>query len=59
MLPATGLVALAFLAWAFAIVFVRLRAIVLERERDTAWVRALESAVSADARVRGMRGATA
>ena len=59
MLPATGLVALAFLAWAFAIVFVRLRAIVLERERDTAWVRALEGAVSAKARVRGMRGAPA
>ena len=38
MLTAMLLMTLAFWAYAFALVFTRSRAIVLERERDTAWV---------------------
>ena len=41
MLVAMLLLTLACWAYAFAVVFVRARAIVLEREGDTAWVRAL------------------
>jgi heme exporter protein C len=41
MLTAMLLMTIAFWAYAFAVVFVRTRAIVLERERDTEWVRAL------------------
>jgi len=38
MLTAMLLMTFAFWAYAFAVVFVRARAIVLEREADTAWV---------------------
>jgi heme exporter protein C len=41
MLTAMLLMTIAFWAYAFAVVFVRTRAIVLERESDTEWVRAL------------------
>ncbi len=41
MLTAMLLMTIAFWAYAFAVVFVRTRAIVLERERDTDWVREL------------------
>ena len=41
MLIAMLLLTLACWAYAFAVVFVRARAIVLEREGDTAWARAL------------------
>jgi heme exporter protein C len=41
MLTAMLLMTIAFWAYAFAVVFVRTRAIVLERERDTEWVQAL------------------
>jgi heme exporter protein C len=37
------LMTFAFWAYAFAVVFVRTRAIVLERERSTEWVQALFS----------------
>ncbi len=43
MLLAMLLMTFAFWAYAFAIVFTRARAIVLERERDAAWVRALSN----------------
>ena len=42
MLGAMLLLTFAFWAYAFAIVFLRARAIVLERERDTDWVRGLQ-----------------
>ena len=38
MLTAMLLMTFAFWAYAFAVVFTRTRAIVLERERDAAWV---------------------
>jgi heme exporter protein C len=38
-----ALMTLAFWSWSFAIGFVRVRAIVLERERETEWVRALDA----------------
>jgi heme exporter protein C len=41
MLVAMLLLTLACWAYAFAVVFLRARAIVLEREGDTAWARAL------------------
>ena len=41
MLLAMLVMTLAFWAYSFAVVFMRARAIVLERERDTEWVRAL------------------
>jgi heme exporter protein C len=41
MLTSMLLMTIAFWAYAFAVVFVRARAIVLERERSTEWVRAL------------------
>ena len=41
MLTAMGLLTLAFWAYAFAVVFTRARAIVLEQESDTAWVKTL------------------
>jgi len=41
MLTAMLLMTVAFWAYAFAVVFMRTRAIALERERDTDWVRAL------------------
>ena len=41
MLLAMLLMTLAFWAYAFAVVFTRAQALALERERDTAWVRAL------------------
>jgi heme exporter protein C len=41
MLTAMLLMTVAFWAYAFAVVFMRTRAIVVERERDTEWVRAL------------------
>jgi heme exporter protein C len=41
MLTAMLLMTVAFWAYAFAVVFMRTRAIVLERERDTEWVKAL------------------
>ena len=44
MLAAMLLMTLACWAYAFAVVFTRARAIVLERERDTAWVGALATA---------------
>jgi heme exporter protein C len=37
---------LAFWAYAFAVVFTRTRAIVLERERDTTWVAELTRPVA-------------
>jgi heme exporter protein C len=43
MLLAMLLMTLAFWAHAFAVVFMRARAIVLERERDAAWVRGLST----------------
>ena len=43
MLTAMLLMTLAFWAYAFAVVFVRTRAIVLERERNAEWVLALAS----------------
>ena len=46
MLTAMLLMTLAFWAYAFAVVFTRTRAIVLERERDTAWVGELTRTVS-------------
>ncbi|RVT88723.1 heme ABC transporter permease CcmC [Inhella crocodyli] len=42
MLQAMLLMSLACWAYAFAVVFTRARAMVLERERDTAWVQALK-----------------
>jgi heme exporter protein C len=39
MLTAMLLMTLAFWAYAFAVVFTRARAIVLERDRDASWVR--------------------
>jgi heme exporter protein C len=44
MLIAMLLLTLACWAYAFAVVFVRARAITLEREGDTAWARALVAA---------------
>ena len=41
MLSAMLLMTLAFWAYAFAVVFVRTRALILERERDSDWVKAL------------------
>jgi len=41
MLNAMLLMSLACWAYAFAVVFMRARALVLERERDTQWVREL------------------
>jgi heme exporter protein C len=41
MLTAMLLLTFAFWAYAFAVVFVRARAIVLERENDAEWVRSL------------------
>jgi len=41
MLTAMLIMTVAFWAYAFAVVFMRTRAIVLERERDTEWVKAL------------------
>lgn len=41
MLTAMLLMTVAFWAYAFAVVFMRTRAVVLERERDAAWVQAL------------------
>jgi len=41
MLTAMLLLTFAFWAYAFAVVFVRARAIVLEREHDAEWVRGL------------------
>ncbi|MGN6527765.1 MAG: heme ABC transporter permease CcmC [Burkholderiaceae bacterium] len=41
MLEAMLLMTVACWAWAFAVVFMRARALVLEREADTAWARAL------------------
>jgi heme exporter protein C len=41
MLTAMLLMTIAFWAYAFAVVFMRTRAIVLERERDTQWVQTL------------------
>jgi heme exporter protein C len=41
MLEAMLLMTLACWAWAFAVVFMRARALVLEREADTAWARAV------------------
>jgi heme exporter protein C len=41
MLTSMLLMTIAFWAYAFAVVFVRARAIVLERERSTEWVSAL------------------
>jgi heme exporter protein C len=38
MLTAMLLMTLAFWAYAFAVVFMRTRAVILERERDAAWV---------------------
>jgi heme exporter protein C len=46
MLTAMLLMTLAFWAYAFAVVFTRSRAIVLERERDAAWVSELSRPVS-------------
>jgi heme exporter protein C len=46
MLTAMLLMTLAFWAYAFAVVFTRTRAIVLERERDAAWVGELTRAVA-------------
>ena len=46
MLTAMLLMTLAFWAYAFAVVFTRTRAIVLERERETAWVADLSRTVS-------------
>ena len=43
MLLAMGLMTLAFWAYSFAVVFTRARAIVLEQEADTDWVRALST----------------
>ena len=50
MLTAMLLMTLAFWAYAFAVVFTRTRAIVLERERDAAWVAALSRPVAGAAR---------
>jgi heme exporter protein C len=50
MLTAMLIMTLAFWAYAFAVVFTRTRAIVLERERDTAWVAALSRPVAGGAR---------
>ncbi|MBF4499708.1 heme ABC transporter permease, partial [Vibrio vulnificus] len=41
MLTAMLLMTIAFWAYAFAVVFTRTRAIVLEREREAQWVQAL------------------
>jgi heme exporter protein C len=41
MLLSMLLMTIAFWSYAFAVVFMRTRALVLERERDTEWVRAL------------------
>jgi heme exporter protein C len=46
MLTAMLLMTLAFWAYAFAVVFTRCRAVVLERERDAAWVAELSRPVS-------------
>jgi heme exporter protein C len=46
MLTAMLLMTLAFWAYAFAVVFTRTRAIVLERERDTTWVAELTRPVA-------------
>ena len=46
MLTAMLLMTLAFWAYAFAVVFTRTRAIVLEREREAAWVADLSRTVS-------------
>jgi heme exporter protein C len=43
MLTGMLLMTLACWAYAFAVVFVRTRAIILERERDTEWVRSLRT----------------
>ena len=50
MLTAMLLMTLAFWAYAFAVVFTRTRAIVLERERDAAWVAELSRSVAGAAR---------
>jgi heme exporter protein C len=50
MLTAMLIMTLAFWAYAFAVVFTRTRAIVLERERDTAWVADLSRPVAGGAR---------
>ena len=47
MLTAMLLMSIAFWAYAFAVVFVRTRATILERERDNAWVQALTSSATA------------
>jgi heme exporter protein C len=49
MLTAMLVMSLAFWAYAFAVVFTRTRAIILEREQDTEWVRALASKETVDA----------
>jgi heme exporter protein C len=46
MLTSMLLMTLAFWAYAFAVVFTRTRAIVIERERDTAWVSELTPSVA-------------
>ncbi|MGI9219342.1 MAG: heme ABC transporter permease CcmC [Hydrogenophaga sp.] len=48
MLSAMLVMTLACWAYAFAVVFVRTRAIVLERERETAWVQALKHPFAGD-----------
>ncbi len=49
MLTAMMVMTFAFWAYAFAVVFTRTRAIILEREQDADWVRALARKESADA----------
>lgn len=49
MLTAMLVMSFAFWAYAFAVVFTRTRAIILEREQDTDWVRALARKESIDA----------
>jgi heme exporter protein C len=50
MLLAMGLMTLSFWAYAFAVVFTRARAVVLEHEGDTTWARALVTASHDDER---------
>jgi len=59
MLLTIAFTTLAFCAWAFAIVLVRARAIVLERERETEWVRSLDLRGDVHAAHGRMRRATA
>ena len=47
MLTAMLLMSIAFWVYAFAVVFVRTRATILERERDNTWVQALASSATA------------